>query len=270
MTFRRAMITLLSVLMVATVLTVAPRAASAQPTNDEQRVTAVDEVLAALEAYGADNGNWDFPDAAWNRVSWTWLSRDDVTPTTVSVATTLADGGYLDPLAVPEDPTIAGDPNNGFIVATCQDRVAVFSLSDGIGTDGIDGEWWDVNGCDRAPIDGFNHPYMRLSQPLPPSADDQRVIAVSQAVGRWSLMVRRICRIGLLVVARMGMVRVGISSTMMVRIRIRLCRCWLLGGTSMAGMCWWIRLIPMRGIRRMTFWCTGVRTGWGCSRSLMV
>ena len=92
---------------------------------------------------------------------------------------------------MPADP-LHLDPNsfsrNDFLVYRCDDRIAVFSLSDGVQPSSQDADWWDSNGCTTIPVAQFNHTYFEVSDSLesiidaPLSDDAERQLAVSAVI----------------------------------------------------------------------------------------
>ena len=196
---------------------------------DDARVVAVSQAVGALESYGAANLSYRVVGGGANGNGQGWYQLDNDGSYPDSIVSVLVAGGHLDGGNVLVDPldTNAGHSSYDFLVYRCEDRVGVFAKSDGLTPSAEDAAWWDANGCRRSPIDTHDHTYFQLAAPLP--LDDARVVAVSQAVG--ALESYGAANLSYRVVGggANGMVRVGISSTMMVRIRIRLCRCWLLG-----------------------------------------
>ena len=73
-------------------------------------------------------------------------------------------------------------------MSRCEDRIAVFSLSDGIQPSSQDLDWWESNGCTTVPITQFNHTYFQVSDSLenvidtPITHDAERQLAVSAVI----------------------------------------------------------------------------------------
>lgn len=146
---------------------------------DAQRETAVDSIVVALEAYGTSEGTYEVSGGGQKGLGRGWFHYVGGT-TPESIANVLVNGGYLaapspvDPLLINPGSYSVAD----FMIYPCEDRVGVFSLSDGIVPTLEDNDWWDTNGCTRHPIDGRNHTYFKLTEPLPEDFDTLRQIAV--------------------------------------------------------------------------------------------
>ncbi len=153
---------------------------------DQARETAVLAVIDAFERYAQDEGTFLIEGSGYQGNSGGWFTRTtaDYDP---NVATALAQAGYLNPDAIPEDPRRDDTYTNGLRVEHCNDRVAVFALSNGAEPSADDATWWADNDCTRNSIDNTNHTYYIVSQPAsdlltPLTSDELRQLAIAQTV----------------------------------------------------------------------------------------
>ena len=152
---------------------------------DEHRDQAIVAVLVAFEAYAGEHGTFLIDGAGYQGNGGSWFSRTtaDYDP---NVATALINAGYLTADPLPEDPHVNLDYTNGLRVEHCNDRVAVFSLSNGAQPAAEHATWWADNNCPTTSLD-IGHTYFRLSQPasdllIPPTTAELRQQAVAQTI----------------------------------------------------------------------------------------
>ena len=125
---------------------------------------ALSAVVSALESYASDNGNYTVSGfgAGGNGQGWFHRQAGNYPQ---SIYSALIE--YLPD--VPSDPLhldTSSPSSDDFLVYRCEDRIAVFSLSDGIQPSSQDTDWWETNGCTTLPITRFNHSYFQVSDSL--------------------------------------------------------------------------------------------------------
>ena len=154
--------------------------------HDVERQLAVSAVITALESYASDNGNYSVSGfgAGGNGQGWFHRQAGNYPQ---SIYSALIE--YL--TDVPSDPLhldTSSPSSNDFLVYRCEDRIAVFSLSDGIQPSSQDLDWWESNGCTTLPTARFNHTYFEVSDSLenvidtPVTHDAERQLAVSAVI----------------------------------------------------------------------------------------
>ena len=139
----------------------------AKVNNDAQRIAALDSIIDALESYANDTGTYNVAGGGSNGSGVGWFHNTEGNNPD-SIANRLVAGNYLQSPA-PADPLLTNPgsySNRDFLVYTCEDRIAVFSLADTIQPTQADMDWWQSNDCNLSPINSRNHPYFKLSQPL--------------------------------------------------------------------------------------------------------
>lgn len=131
------------------------------------RAARVAPIIAALEAYGADNGSFRVP-GGYKGNGAGWFAFDGTTNYTTSIASVLISEGYL------VDDNYSAIPREFAIYPCSNARVAVFARSD-VPVDAVDAANWV--GCNTNPITLWNREYYEVSKTLqqlkaPPDADE--------------------------------------------------------------------------------------------------
>jgi hypothetical protein len=137
-------------------------------------VAEVDRVVAAYEALGVDSGSHVTDGAGSKGRGQGWFDYENGSTYPVAISRWFDERGYFGGEGVPVDPA-----GSRFMVYRCGDRVAVFSVSDGVAPTAEDAQWWSDNGCPQTPFDQ-RRTYFQLSAPVvppdpPPTADPQPV-----------------------------------------------------------------------------------------------
>jgi len=172
-----------TLLLLATSIAVTTPAAQAISTRDQTRVDKVTEVVHALEAWAAVDGDFvvDGAGNGGNGRGW-FQQQNDSYP--VSIASVLVDAGFLrggSELPVdPSDLNLTRHSVYDFIVTPCADRVAVWARTKYERPSTADQQWWTANECPT-----MNHKYFMLSAPLADvqsTHDQQRIEIVDEVV----------------------------------------------------------------------------------------
>jgi len=149
-------------------------------TNDDRRVRAVAQAVAAFEAYGSEHGTYWIDGAGGGGQGWYQYRNGTSYP--ASLVSRLISEGHLTNayLTDPKDTNKSTHSNYDFLVYRCKNRIAVFAKSDGIKPSASDAQWWTNNGCTTYPSVSLKHPYFQLSSPS--NGDALRSVALTQAI----------------------------------------------------------------------------------------
>lgn len=129
--------------------------------TDAIRMTRVSELLGAFEAYRYQTGTYVIGGGYRDRGTGAVYVAGSGEYGDVSIAEALIDAGFE--INATHPPQL----DKGEIVAIrCQDRLAVFSRSDGIEPTAFDANWWSENGCSTSALEN-GRAYFELGSPGP-------------------------------------------------------------------------------------------------------